>query len=71
MSKPESAYFVFCPTREIPHKKYESVCEAREVARMLCQMPENHHAEIYVVRAVESVQYRTDPFVCKNYSKNE
>jgi len=64
----EAIYIVWCPTGDTPPIiRHQSVDEARRAARDMCQ---NHpHKEFFVMRAVESVQYRTDPFVCKSYCK--
>lgn len=65
----ESLYFVWCPSLGPPTHRHDSAEKARVEARRLCQLPENHGREFFVLRAVESVQYRTDPFVCRSYSK--
>ena len=63
----ESLYIVWCPTGDNPLKRHANVDDARKEARRLCE--QNHGREFFVMRAVESVQYRTDPYVCRNYSK--
>jgi len=65
----ESRYFVYCSTKGLPTKWHENLGLARDEARRLCQLPENRGHEFYVLRAVESVTYRDDPFYCKTYSK--
>jgi len=65
----ESAYFVWCPELGRPTRRHDSLDSAQSEARRLCQMQENHGREFFVLRAVESIQYRTDPFLCRNYSK--
>ena len=65
----ESRYYVWCPTAGPFTCTHPSIDEARAEARRLCQLPGNHGREFFVLRAVESVQYRTDPFVWKNYCK--
>jgi len=64
----ESVYYVWCAS-QTPTKRHKDLESARNEARRLCQMPENHAREFFVLRAVESVQYRTDPFVCRTFSK--
>ena len=61
-------YLVWNPTGGNPIKRHDSVEAAREEARRLCQL--HHGQEFFVLRAIESVQYRTDPFICKNFSKS-
>jgi len=64
----ESVYIVWCPTSDKnPCKRHSNVDDARSEARRLCEVEKGR--EFFVMRAVESVQYRTDPYVCKNYSK--
>lgn len=65
----ESLYIVWSPSTGQPTKFHSSLEPARDEARRLCQMIENQGREYYVLRACESVKYRTDPFECKVYSK--
>lgn len=65
----ESLYLIWCPLTGIEPRRYNNIDSARAEARRLCQLPENSSGEYYVLRAVESVQYRTDPFVCRVYCK--
>lgn len=64
----ESIYVVWNPAGNAPTVRHPSVEQAREEARRLALA--NPHAEFFVLRAVESVQYRTDPFVCKTYCRS-
>lgn len=64
----EALYVVWNPQAGNPKHKHATVELAREEARRLCQL--NHGQEFFVMRAIESVQYRTDPFVHKNFSKS-
>jgi hypothetical protein len=61
----ESIYIVWNPTGRIPQLMYSNVESARAEARRLAELHKND--EFFVLRAVESVKYRTDPFVCTNY----
>jgi hypothetical protein len=61
-------YLVWNPCGTNPSKRHNSAEDARAEARRLCQL--NPGQEFFVLRAIESVQYRTDPFVCKNFSKS-
>lgn len=61
----ESIYLVWNPCGENPTKRHGSLESAREEARRLCQF--NQGAEFYVLRAIESIEYRTDPFIRKTY----
>ena len=63
----KSLYLVWSPTQGPPSVQHENVQSAREEARRLCQLNIGH--KFYVLRAVESVQYRTDPFVCETFCK--
>ncbi len=63
----ESFYLVWNPTGRIPVLRHPTVDSARAEARRLAELHKND--EFFVLRAVESVRYRTDPFVCKNYRK--
>lgn len=63
-------YVVWCPSASNATIRQDSAAEARTEARRLCAMPDNHGREFVVMRAVESVQYRTDPFICKTFCKS-
>ena len=63
----KSLYLVWNPAGNNPQKRYWNVDEARKEARRLAE--ENQGAEFFVLRAVESVKYRTDPFECRSYCK--
>lgn len=65
----QSMYLVWCPQGNSPTKRHPDVDSARAEARRLCQLDENIGKTFFVLRAVESVQYRTDPFVCKSYAR--
>ena len=65
----ESRYYVWCPSTGPFTCIHPNVDEARAEARRLCQLPENHSREFFILRAVESVQYRADPFIWKNFCK--
>jgi hypothetical protein len=62
-----SIYYVWSPAQGPPVEPHDNVQAARDEARRLCQLNIGH--EFFVLRVVESVQYRTDPFVCKNFCK--
>ena len=62
-------YLVWNPSGDNPKMRHDSIESARAEARRLCQI--HRGQEFFVLRAVESVQYRTDPFVCKNYGKKK
>lgn len=64
----EVIYLVWNPGGTNPTCRHNTIESARNEARRLCQL--HHGQEFFVLRAIESVQYRTDPFVCKNYSKS-
>lgn len=65
----ESRYFVFRLGGASPTKMHETLESARQESRRLCEL--NKGATFYVMRAIESVQYRTDPYQVTNYSKKE
>jgi hypothetical protein len=60
-------YVVWAPTNGPAFRRHDTMEAARDEARRLCQL--NHGSEFFVMRACESVQYRTDPFVTKTFSK--
>ena len=66
----KSLYFVWSPNSGEPSKKHDTHEAAKLEARRLCEIPENHGKEFFVLRAIESVQYRTDPYFVRNYSRN-
>jgi hypothetical protein len=64
----ESIYVIWCPTSDKnPTMRHSNVDAARAEAKRLCEVEKGK--EFFVMRAVESVQYRESPYVCKNYSK--
>jgi hypothetical protein len=65
----ESRYYVWSPGSGEPTKFHPTIEDARMEARRLCQL--NAGMEFFVLRAIESVKYRTDPFVCRNYSRRK
>ena len=65
----ESLYLVLSLTKGDPPKLCPDVDAARDEARRLCQIPENHGHVFFTLRAVESVAYRSDPCVSKVYCK--
>lgn len=67
----ESRYYVWCPSLGPFNQTHPTIDEARAEARRLCQLPPNHGKEFFVLRVIESVQYRTDPFVCRNFCRSE
>lgn len=67
MSNNESFYVVWNPGGDAPFVRHGSVEKAREEARRLALL--NPSAEFFVLRAVESVQYSTNPFVCRSYCR--
>jgi len=66
----ESLYFIWCPSLPFYSERYKTIVEAKKEARKLCQQPENNYREFFILRVIESIQYRTDPFVIKNYRKD-
>lgn len=65
----DSRYYVFKLGGASPKKVHETLESARQESRRLCEL--NKGAVFYVMRAVESVQYRIDPYQVTNYSKKE
>ena len=65
----ESIYYVFNPLGNTPKVIHNTLESAREEARRLAAT--HPTVEFFVVRAIESIKYRTDPFVVVNYSKKE
>jgi len=65
----ESIYFVWCPAAGAPTKKHGDILDAQAEALRLCKLPENHGREFFVLRAIESVRYATDPIVRRKYCK--
>lgn len=58
-------YLVWNPNGTNPKCRHDSVESARAEAKRLSEA--NPNQEFFVLRAVESVEYRTNPFICKNY----
>lgn len=52
-----------------PQNRHRDIESARNEARRLCELHKGQ--EFFVLRAIESVQYRTDPFMCRNFSKEK
>ena len=65
----ESRYFVFKLGGASPTKIHETLESARQESRRLCELDKG--ATFCVMRAIESVQYRTNPYQVTNYSKRE
>ncbi len=65
----ESIYFVFNPAGDVPKRRHATVHEAREEARRLATLQQGQ--TFFVVRAIESITYRVDPFQVTNYCKKE
>ena len=65
----ESRYYVWSPSDGSPTKNHPTVAQARAESHRLCCLPENYGKEFLVLRAIESVTYRTDPLVRKTFSK--
>lgn len=67
MSK-ESMYVVWNQQGRSPMVVHPTLEEARaEARRLACS---NRGAQFFVLRAVESVKYREDPYECKVYCKS-
>lgn len=65
----ESKYFVWGVGKELPEKCTDSAEEAITEAKRLCMLPDNIGREFLILRTIQSIQYRTDPFVIKTYCK--
>ena len=63
----ESMYVVWSPAMGPPKVRHPSQEQALAEARRLCELNQGH--EYFVLRAVQSVTYRTDPYVTKCYSR--
>lgn len=64
-----SIYIVWCPTSDAPPvKRHATVEEARAESRRLAEQFQQR--EFFVCRVIESVQFRTDPFVMTNFCKS-
>lgn len=65
---PDSIYVVWNPSAENPKKRHETLESAREESRRLAQA--NPGQEFFVLRAVEAVMYREDPWRHRTLSRN-
>ena len=63
----ESFYMVWNPKASKPIKRHNSCEEAREEARRLAQ--NNPCIEFFVLRAVEGITYREDPWRTRSFCK--
>lgn len=67
----ESLYLVWCPASGLPTKRHDNFHAAMSEAKRLCALPENEGLEFIVMRACQSVTYRTDPYITKCYAKKK
>lgn len=64
----KSLYLVWNPSgNSNPRKRHASVDSATQEAKRLAQ--ENPDQEFFVLRAITSIKYSSDPFIYKQYSK--
>ena len=63
----KSIYLVWNPGGENPKERHETVDDARKEARRLAEA--NKGLEFFVLRAVESFEYRDDPWRCRQFCK--
>ena len=63
----EGFYLVWTPGGGIPIKRHYTCQEAREEARRLAQ--NNPCIEFFVLRAVEGITYREDPWRTRSFCK--
>lgn len=63
----ESIYVVFNPEGSLPKKKHPNVEEATAEAKRLAEA--NPGQQFIVMRAICSIQYRTDPFQITQYAR--
>lgn len=63
----KSYYVVWRISGEAPTKRHESIESAREEAKRLAVL--HQESEFVVLRAVESIKYRSSPFQITSYCK--
>jgi hypothetical protein len=63
----KSIYIVWNPAGENPQKQHDSCEEARREAKRLAD--KNKGSVFFILRAIESIEYRDDPWRIRSFCK--
>ena len=63
----KSFYLVWNPGRDVPKRRHDTIDDARKEARRLAELQPGE--EFFVLRAVEGIQYREDPWRMRTFCK--